>query len=107
MHLCINTKSAILICAAILKHFHASYFNELLQILHHRLHIQSVSSSDLEDEKISKAFTSIIPGGSGGPIYTKLGKHVQGVALNTYASVLCHIHSATHWTQEVTNVPFA
>ena len=50
-----NRKSAILIQSShftpILFHFHASYFNELLQIEHRRLPSHSVLSSDLEYEK--------------------------------------------------------
>ena len=55
-----NRKSAIFIqkshFAPILIYFQALYFNELLlQIEHHRLPINSVSSSNLEHEQLSKA----------------------------------------------------
>ena len=59
-----NRKLAILIqnshFTPILSHFFATYFNQLLlQIEHHRLPIQSVSSSNLEHEKLSKGFTYV------------------------------------------------
>ena len=64
-------KLAILIFAAIFSHFHAWYFNKLLlQILHHTFHIQSVSSSGLEDYKLSRAFASIRPGRCGGAVHS-------------------------------------
>ena len=65
-------KSVVLNFAAILSHFHASYFN---------------------NENVSKSFASVIhqiP-------HTCRGCHPEYV----YASVLCHIDSVTHWTQEV------
>ena len=94
-----------LIFAALLKHFHASYFNKLLlQILHHRLHIVSVSSSDLvikdlSYQKLSPTFhlvgvvvQFILKLGHKASssydvniqfcIYTKFLTHVEGVSLN-------------------------
>ena len=52
----------ILIFATILTHLHALF------IQHHSLHIHSVSSTYLEDEKLSKAFVYVILGGPGGAV---------------------------------------
>ena len=109
-----NSKSPILI------HFHASYFNKLLlQIEHHRLPIHSVSSSNLEDEKLSKAFAYVKHGGCHGTVhfhaspssitFLKLQHTISYVHKihhtcircrpeYLHASILCHIHSATYWT---------
>ena len=69
-----NRKSAILIQSSlftpILIHFHALYFNKLLlSIEHQRCPIHSVSSSNLEDEKLSKAFAYVKHGGCHGAIH--------------------------------------
>ena len=68
-----NRKLAILFQSShftpILIHFHASYFNELLlQIELHRLPIHSVSSSEIKDAKLSKAFTYVKQGGCHGAV---------------------------------------
>ena len=84
-----NRKSAILMSSAIFNKFMPrsltiSYrFNTTVFTV-------SVPSSCLEDEKLLKAFDHVIPGGHG-------GSQERIVC----ASILCHIHSATHWTQEV------
>ena len=102
-----NRKSAIFIQSShftpIFIHFHASYFNKLLlQIEQHRLPIYSVSSTNLEDKNVSKAFIYKHGGCHGAihlmlrhkasspynvniqfPMYTKFITHVYDVALNT------------------------
>ena len=89
-------------------HIHASYFNELLlQIEHHRLPIHSVSPSHLEHEKLSKASVYVKHGGCQVLITstynfpcTPNSSHMYMMSPSiTHASILCHIHSATYWTQ--------
>ena len=108
-----NRKSAILTQSShftpILLHLHASYFNKLLlQIEHHRFPIHSVSSSDLQDEKLSKAFAYVKYGECQGaifmlrhkasspynfnmqfPMYIKFITHVYDVALYTSMHQYC------------------
>ena len=65
----LNTKSAILILDSILKYRQSSYLNYLLlQIWQFRLHSQSVSLSDLEDEKLWKSLSYVIPAGHSGVV---------------------------------------
>ena len=109
-----NRKSAIFIQSyhftPIFIHFYASYFNELLlQIEHHRLPNHSVSSSNLEDEKLSNfSLTSNMVGvvvryilmlrnkasspynfNIHFPLYTKYITYGEDVALNTSMHQYC------------------
>ena len=90
---------------AILTHFHALYLLNERSKRFNNTDFQSVSSSDLGDDKLSKAFASVIPSGCGAAVHfissllirnfsvqftisTKLIT-VEGVALNTSTHQYC------------------